>query len=125
MLKLFCAPGTCALASYIALEEAGAEFEPVRLDFTKGDQRKPECLKVNPKGRVPALVTDRGVLTENPAILAYIAQTHPAKKLAPLDDAYAFGKIQAFNNYLCATVHVAHAHKLWGYRWADQQSSFD
>ena len=77
MLKLFWAPGTCALASYIALEEAGAQFEPVRLDFTKGDQRKPEYLKVNPKGRVPALVTDRGILTENPAILAWIAQTWP------------------------------------------------
>ena len=74
---------------------------------------------------MPALVTDRGVLTENPAILAYVAQTHPAKKLAPLDDAYAFGRIQAFNAYLCATVHVAHAHGRRGYRWADQQSSFD
>ena len=55
MMKLFWAPGTCALASHIALEEAGAQDETVRLDFTKGDQRKPEYLKVNPKGRVPAL----------------------------------------------------------------------
>jgi len=125
MLKFFFGPQSCALASHIALEEAGAAYEAVKLDLRAGDQRKPEYLKVNPKGRVPALVTDRGVLTENPAILAYIAQTHPAKKLAPLDDAYAFGKIQSFNSYLCATVHVAHAHKLRGYRWADQQSSFD
>jgi glutathione S-transferase len=125
MLKFFFGPQSCALASHIALEEAGAHYEAVRLDLRAGDQRKPEYLKVNPKGRVPALVTDRGVLTENPAILAYIAQAHPAKKLAPLDDAYAFGKMQAFNSYLCATVHVAHAHKLRGYRWADQQSSFD
>ena len=125
MMKFFFGPGSCALASHIALEEAGANYEAVRLDLRAGDQKKPEYLKVNPKGRVPALVTDRGILTENPAILAYIAQTHPAKKLAPLDDAYAFGKIQAFNAYLCATVHVAHAHKLRGYRWADQQSSYD
>jgi glutathione S-transferase len=125
MLKFFFGPQSCALASHIALEEAGADYEAVRLDLKAGDQRKPEYLKVNPKGRVPALVTERGILTENPAILAYIAQTHPEKKLAPLDDAYAFGKIQAFNAYLCATVHVAHAHKLRGYRWADQQSSFD
>ncbi len=124
-MKFFFGPHSCALASHIALEEAGADYEPVRLDLKAGDQKKPEFLKINPKARVPALVTDRGVLTENPAILAYIAQTHPAKKLAPLDDAYAFGKIQAFNSYLCATVHVAHAHKLRGYRWADQQSSFD
>ena len=49
MLKLFYAVGSCALASHIALEEAGAEYEAVRLDFAAGDQRKPEYLKVNPK----------------------------------------------------------------------------
>ena len=125
MLKFFFGPMSCALASHIALEEAGADYEAVRLDLAAGDQRKPEYLKVNPKGRVPVLVTDRGVLTENPAILAYIAQTHPAKQLAPLDDAYAFGKIQAFNVYLCSTVHVAHAHKRRGARWADQPASIE
>jgi glutathione S-transferase len=125
MLKFFFGPHSCALASHIALEEAGAKYEGVRLDLVAGDQKKPEYLKINPKARVPALVTDRGILTENPAILAYVAQTHPEKKLAPLDDAYGFGKIQAFNAYLCATVHVAHAHGRRGYRWADQQSSFD
>jgi glutathione S-transferase len=125
MLKFFFGPKSCALASHIALEEAGADYEAVRLDLAAGEHKRPEYLKVNPKARVPALVTDRGILTENPAILAYVAQTHPERKLAPLDDAYAFGKIQAFNSYLCATVHVAHAHKLRGYRWADQQTSYD
>jgi glutathione S-transferase len=125
MMKFFFGPHSCALASHIALEEAGAQYEAIRLDLRAGDQRKPDFLKINPKSRVPALVTDRGILTENPAILAYVAQTHPKAKLAPLDDAYAFGKIQAFNAYLCATVHVAHAHKQRGYRWADQQASFD
>jgi glutathione S-transferase len=124
-MKFFFGPHSCALASHIALEEAGAQYEAIRLDLRAGDQRKPDFLKINPKSRVPALVTDRGILTENPAILAYVAQTHPKAKLAPLDDAYAFGKIQAFNAYLCATVHVAHAHKQRGYRWADQQASFD
>jgi glutathione S-transferase len=124
-MKLFYAPGSCALASHIALEEAGAEFAAIRLDFRANEQQQPEYLKVNPKGRVPALVTDRGVLTENPAILAYVAQCHPAAKLAPLDDPFAFGEVQAFNSYLCATVHVAHAHGRRGYRWADHQSSFD
>jgi glutathione S-transferase len=56
MLKLFYATGTCALASHIALEEAAAEYETVRLDFRSNDQRKPEYLAINPKGRVPALV---------------------------------------------------------------------
>jgi glutathione S-transferase len=125
MLKFFFAPSTCALASRIALEEAGASYEPVRLDFKSADQRKPEYLAVNPKGRVPALVTERGVLTETPAILAYIAQSYPAAKLAPLDDAYAFARVQAFNSYLCSTVHVAHAHRMRGYRWADDEAAFE
>jgi glutathione S-transferase len=125
MLKFFFGPHSCALASHIALEESGLEYEAVRLDLVAGEQKTPEYLKINPKARVPALVTDRGVLTENPAILAYIAQTATKTKLAPVDDAYAFGKIQAFNAYLCATVHVAHAHGRRGYRWADEQSSYD
>jgi glutathione S-transferase len=124
MLKLFWAPGTCALASHIALEEAGAQVETVKLDFTKGDQRKPEYLKVNPKGRVPALVTDRGILTETPAILAWIAQTYPQAKLAPADP-FDFAAAQAFNSYLCSTVHVAHAHRMRGYRWVDDPAALE
>lgn len=123
MLKLFYAPGSCSLASHIALEEAGAKYEIVAMDTKAGDQRKPEYLALNPKGRVPALVTDRGVLTETPAILAYVAQTFPDARLAPLDDAFAFARAQAFNSYLCSTVHVAHAHKHRGYRWADDPAA--
>ena len=125
MLKLFYALNTCALASHIALEEAGARYETVRLNFANADQTKPEYLAVNPKGRVPALVTDRGIITETPAILLYIAQTHPQAKLAPLDDHYALAKMQAFNSYLCSTVHVAHAHGRRGKRWADEASSHE
>ena len=124
MFKLYYAPGTCALASHIALEEAGADYTAERLDFKANQQQSPDYLKINPKGRVPALVTDQGVLTETPAILAYIAQRFPTSKLAPVDDPFAFAQAQSFNNYLCATVHVAHAHKQRGYRWASEESSF-
>ena len=103
MYKLYYAPGTCALASHIALEEAGANYTAVRLDFKANQQQSPDFLKLNPKGRVPALVTDRGILTENPAILAYIAQTFPAAKLAPLDDAFAFAQVQSVNSMFKAT----------------------
>jgi len=119
MMKFFYAPGTCALASRIALEEAGAPYEAVRLSFREAEQRKPEYLAVNPKGRVPALVTERGVLTETPAILLYVAQSYPAARLAPIEDPFALGRAQAFNSYLCSTVHVAHAHRMRGYRWVD------
>ena len=125
MLKLFYAVGSCALASHITLEEAGAEYEAVRLNFADGDQRKPEYLKVNPKGRVPALITDAGILTETPAILAYVAQVFPKAALAPLADPFAFARVQAFNSYLCSTAHVNHAHGSRGSRWADEPSSLE
>jgi glutathione S-transferase len=120
MLNLFVGSiSTCSLASHIALEEAGADYTVTRLDFSKGEQKSADYLKINPKARVPALVTDQGIITENPAILMYIAQTHPAAKLAPLDDPFALAQIQSFNSYLCATVHPNHAHKMRGYRWSD------
>jgi len=124
MFKLYFAPGTCALASHIALAEAGAPYTTVKLDFKANQQNSPEYLAINPKGRVPSLVTDRGVLTETPAMLAYIAQSFPLAKLAPLDDPFEFAKVQAFNSYLCSSVHVAHAHKGRGYRWATDEASF-
>jgi glutathione S-transferase len=123
MLTLYYAPHTCALASHIALEEAGADYETVRIDFAAQEQRQGEYLAVNPKGRVPSLATERGILTETPAILAYIAQTFPAAQLAPLADPFGFAQVQAFNNYLCATVHVAHAHRMRGSRWADDEAT--
>ncbi len=125
MLTLFYAPNTCSLASHIALEEAGAAFEARRLNFAEGDQRKPDYLKINPKGRVPALITGHGILTETPAILAYIAQAYPGANLAPLEDPFKFAQIQAFNSYLCSTVHVAHAHRPRGSRWSDDPAAIE
>lgn len=110
MLKLFYSPGACSLASHIALEEVGAEFEAVLTSTRGGAQRRPEFLALNPKGKVPALLTDRGVLSENPAILGWIAQTWLGAGLAPADDPYAFAEMQAFNMFLSATVHIAFNH---------------
>ena len=124
MFKLYYAPATCALASHITLAEAGADYATEKIDFKVNQQNSPDYLKINPKGRVPALVTDRGILTETPAMLAYIAQSFPQAGLAPLDDPFAFAQVQSFNSYLCATLHVAHAHKLSGARWATEESSF-
>jgi len=125
MLKLFYAAHTCSLATHIVLEEVGADYSTVRIDFGKTEQRSPEYLEVNPKGRVPALVTDRGVLTETPAMLVFVAQSFPAAGLAPLDDPFAFAEMQAFNSYLCSTLHIAHAHRMRGHRWvaADDAAS--
>jgi glutathione S-transferase len=124
MLTLYYAPNTCSLASHIALEDAGAEYELRRIDFRTTEQQSTDYLRINPKARVPALATSRGILTETPAMLVFIAQSYPGATLAPLEDPFAFAELQSFNSYLCATVHVAHAHRMRGYRWADEQSSF-
>ena len=122
---LYTAPGTCALASHIALREANADVEIVKLDFGANQQQSADYLKLNPKGRVPALATEDGVLSENVALLAFIAQRHPQARLAPLDDPFAFARMQEFNSYLASTMHVAHAHKRRGARWADDPAAHE
>ena len=123
MLTLYYAPRTCALATRIALIDAGADYASKRLDFTKGEQRSADFLALNPKGRVPALATDRGLLTETTALLTYIAQSFPAAQLAPLEDPFAMAQLQAFMSYLSSTVHVAHAHGPRGNRWSDDPAA--
>ncbi len=125
MYTFYYGVGTCALATHIALEEVGAPYEAVRLDMAGGQQRSAEYLKVNPKGRVPALVTEQGVLTETPALLVFVAQQFKAANLAPLDDPFAFARVQAINSYLCSTVHIAHAHKTRGARWTDDAAAIE
>lgn len=83
MPTLYYATGSCALASHLALEYAGARYETVRVDFAKQEQRSPEYLRLNPKGRMPALLTDCGILSETPALLQFISQSVPDAKLAP------------------------------------------
>jgi len=119
VLKLYYAAHTCSLATHIVLEEVGADYSTVRVDFAQEQQKSPEFLKVNPKARVPALVTDRGILTETPAMLVYVAQSFPKLRLALMDDPFAFAQVQAFNSYLCSHLHVAHAHRMRGHRWVD------
>ena len=123
MNRLYWAPGTVSVATMIALEEAGADFEPVRVDFASHEQRGEEYRRLNPKARVPILVTDQGVISETPAMLLYVAQTWPQANLAPVDDPFALAQLQAFTSYLCSTVHPARAHMYRGYRWADDKAA--
>jgi len=122
--RLFYSSGTIALATLIALFECEAEFDIVKVDFKSAQQTQPEYLTVNPKGRVPALQTAEGMLTETLAILVYLAQAHSHKNLLPANT-YEFAQLQSFNSYLASTVHVNHAHKRRGSRWAELESSFD
>ena len=122
-LTLYYAAGTCAQAVLIALYEAGAQFTLKTLSFADSEQRGAEYLAINPKARVPALVTERGVLTEVPALLLYVAQSYPQANLAPLDDPFALAQLQEFNAYLASTVHIAHAHRPRASRWADDEAA--
>jgi glutathione S-transferase len=84
-LVLYYAPVTCALAPYITLTEAGAQFEARPLNFRKGQHTAADYLKINPKHKVPVLVIDGEILTESPAIQLWIARNFPAAKLLPPD----------------------------------------
>lgn len=121
---LYYAPNTCALAAHIALEEAGADVDYVRLDLGRGDTRHPDYLKINPKGRVPVVLCERGILSESPAILAWIAQAWPQAQLSPVTDPWACGQVNAFNNFLSGTLHgIGYAGIFRSMRFADGEAA--
>jgi glutathione S-transferase len=119
MLTLYYARDTISLATHILLEEVGATYATVRVDFGKTEQRSAEYMKINPKARVPALVTERGVLTETPAMLVYVAQEFRRPELALMDDPFDFAQVQAINSYFCSGLHINHSHRMRGPRWVD------
>lgn len=84
-IELYYAPVTCALAPYITLTEAGAEFEAILLDFRKKQHMSPEYIEINPKHKVPLLVVDGKTMTENVAIQQWIARTFSEANLLPED----------------------------------------
>lgn len=119
--RLFFAPGACSLAPHVALEEAGLAFDLVPVDIRGGDQRRPEYLRVNPKGRVPALAIGDWVLTENPAILQYIALSSPDAALWP-DDPRDAARVSEWLAWLASTIHVAYAHTRRAERYATTEA---
>ena len=78
-VELYYAPNTCALAPYVTLTEAGADFEVRPLNYRKRQNMSPEYLKINPKHKVPVLVVDGKILTENVAIHKWVHETFPAE----------------------------------------------
>ena len=84
-LSLAFAPGACAIVPFILLKEAGAEFQTLNVNLAKGEHHRPEYLKINPKGKVPALVVGDTVITENVAIHVWIDRQFPQAGLMPSD----------------------------------------
>ena len=123
MLKLYYAPGACSTASHLGLEESGTKFDSQSLAFAKNEQKTPEYLKINPRGRVPALVIDDGAIVENTAILDYIA-TKYAPQLMPKDPvqrARAISLMAWFSN----NVHPSFTHISRPERFATDTAVFD
>ena len=108
-IALYYSPGACSLAPHIVLEELGIPYEAVRISTADGQQRSPEYLRINPRGRVPALAVDGKVLVENVAILTYLGGGFPEKGLWP---ARTWDQAQALSlmAWLADTVHPAFAH---------------
>jgi glutathione S-transferase len=122
MLKLFHSPGACSLVPHIALEEAGADYEAVRVMLAKGEHLKPEYLAINPHARVPALATDEGAITENIAILNYIADRFGAAGSVPRGDAFAAAKCNELLGWFASSVHISFAQVWRQARFTDDES---
>ena len=123
-ITLYYGPGACSMASHIALEELGLAYDTVKLNLAEGDQRKPEYLKLNPRGAVPTLVVDGEVMTENTGILTYLAGGMPKKGLWP-DDTWHQGKAVSTMAWLSNTVHVAYRHYVRPARYSDDASTHE
>jgi glutathione S-transferase len=121
-LKLYYSPGACSLASHIALEESGVAFEAVRINFADAQQRSPEYLAINPKGRVPALADGSFVVTENPAILRYVARSAPAAGLWP-EDPRLEARCAEWCAWCSSGIHIAYAHVRRAERYATSEAA--
>jgi len=118
-MKFYYAPGSCSFASHVALLETGAPFEAIRVVLANGDQRKPEYLAINPHGRVPALVTETGAITESIAILTYLARRFPEAGLLPWDRPAELARAYELMSWFASTVQVSFSQVFRGGRFSD------
>lgn len=122
MITLYYSPGACSLAPHIALEEAGADFATQRVGLAEGDNWKPDYLAVNPRGYVPALEVDGEVITENIAVLTYIASRFPETHLLPFDEPLALARVLQQMAFLSASLHIAYAQYWRAQRFTPDES---
>ncbi|ROT97716.1 glutathione S-transferase family protein [Histidinibacterium lentulum] len=106
MTTLCYAKKTCAIGIHVLMEEIGAPYDLRIVDFSKKEQKSPDYLALNPKGKVAALVRDDGsVVTEFAAIAMWLALQHPEKNLMPTDPEGMIRTIEALD-YVVGTVHM-------------------
>jgi glutathione S-transferase len=124
MLTLYYSPGACSMAPHIALEEAGAPYTLQLVSIPKGEQQAPEYLNVNPRGKVPALRIGDDILTENVAVLTYIARSFPHAKLLP-EEPIGMAGCLSHMAYLSNTVHPAFTHIVRPGRFATDEAAHE
>jgi glutathione S-transferase len=110
-MKLYYSPGACSLADHIVLEWIGKPYEAVRV--TRDDRKAPEFLAINPAGAVPALEHDGWVLTQNSAILSYLADLHPESSLGGDGSAKSRAEVNKWVAFSNSDVHPAF-HPIFG-----------
>ena len=112
MITLYYSPGACSLASHIVLEEIGRPFDAKRVTIANGEHLLPDYLAINPHGRVPALTDGDFVLTESPAILAWLGHRFPEVGLLDLADPARLGRTLQLLSFFSSSVHIAFA-QVW------------
>jgi glutathione S-transferase len=122
MIKLYYAPGSCSLAPHIVLEELGIAYDSMLISLKDGEQRKADFLKINPRARVPALVVDGKVLTENPAILTYLGGGYAERGLWP-KETWKQAEALSLMSWLAASVHITFAGVFRPERYADNEAA--
>ena len=118
-LKLYGAPGSCALVALWALENAGANYKLISLNLAAGDQRSPAYLAINPHGRVPALAVDGGTITEVNAVVAYLNARFPDAGILPSHDPLLLGQTMELLCWFSSTIHIHVAQCLRSERFTD------
>lgn len=109
MLTLYFSPGACSIAAHIVLQESGEEYQSQRINFADAEQRSEAYLRINPQGRVPALILDDGEpLIENTAILPYLGKRFGLWPTDPIAEA----RVLSLIGFLAANVHPSVAH-MW------------
>lgn len=110
-MKLYYAPGACSLSPHIVLCEAELPFELIKVDLQEKKTETGEDFRtVNPNGYVPVLVLDDGrQLTEGPAIIQYIADQAPGKRLAPEAGTFERYNLQQWLNFISTELHKTYS----------------
>jgi glutathione S-transferase len=121
MLTLYFSPGACSMASHIGIEESGAPYTEKPTLLSKQEHKTEAYLKINPRGKVPALDVDGRVITENTAILTYLARQYPQAQLMPADPVEAAQCIETMA-WLSNIVHPSYQRTMRPERFADSDA---